>query len=217
MISPVSGLALDNQASTIEQLVACYGSWEGIRTNHIISASGSFFDEHGSSRGLSTPDDLALMLHLRRTCDLLIVDAATARSENYKKPAGAKLAIVSRSGDFSNLPVTEAVSGVALFSPGLIEPTNDQKSMHIMISEDSPFNSLLDWAKGQGMRSLLLEAGPTLTKICVAEKLVVESALTVTPRLSVSDLQELRNPFDAQARLVSGAESTNATFTLWRF
>lgn len=217
MISPVSGLALENQASTIEQLAACYGPWEGIRTNHVMSASGSFFDEHGSSRGLSTPEDLALMLYLRKTCDLLIVDAATARAENYKKPAGANLAIVSRSGDFSDLPATEAVAGVALFSPGLIEPTSDQSSKHVTISVDSPFHSLLDWATGQGMSSLLLEAGPTLTKICVAEKLVVESALTVTPRLLESDLQDLRNPFDAQAQLVSGAESTNATFTLWRF
>lgn len=216
MISPVSGLALDNQVSTIKELAACYGSWEGIRTNHVVSTSGSFFDSLGSSRGLSTPEDLALMLTLRKSCDLLIVDAATARSENYKKPAFGQLAIVSITGNFSAIPVAKQDEGVILFSPESTQGTDEKKQKHVIISANSPFHSLLDWAKGRGMKSLLLEAGPTLTKICFAEKLVSESALTITPRLSGPDQEEFRHPLSREARLISVAESTTASFTLWR-
>lgn len=216
MISPVSGFAQDKKVSTIEQLGECYGPWRGIRTNHVISASGSFFDDLGSSRGLSTPEDLALMLHLRKTCDLLIVDAATARAENYRKPAFGHLAIVSKSGNFSRISATGQAKGVTLFSPQLATESKQQESEHVIISADAPFHSLLRWAKDQGMKALLLEAGPTLTEICFAQQMVAESALTITPKLSIEDLQGFRYPFNHEAKLVSVAEADNATFTLWR-
>jgi hypothetical protein len=54
MISAISGLALSRQVTNTEELAHSYGPWSGIRTNHVMSTSGSFFDESGSSRGLST-------------------------------------------------------------------------------------------------------------------------------------------------------------------
>jgi hypothetical protein len=69
MITPVSGLALAGDATDAAKLANSYQLWGGIRTNHIISSSGSFVDKFGSSRGLSTPEDLALLIELRKLAD----------------------------------------------------------------------------------------------------------------------------------------------------
>ena len=217
MIAALSGLALSNQVSTVEELAKSYGSWDGIRTNHVISSGGSFFDESGSSRGLSNREDLELLLALRKQSDLVIVDAATARNEQYKKFSSSRLAIVSATGNFQSIPAASASTGVTLFSPN--DPTRDGDSQleHVAIDPAEPFVALLDWARRMQMKTLLLEAGPTLTKVCFATTEVAQSAITITPRLSPESLTPKWNPFSDSGSLVSLAESEAATFTLWNY
>lgn len=216
MISALSGLALSKQVSTVEELAKSYGGWDGIRTNHVISSTGSFFDEAGSSRGLSTSEDLELLLALRRQADLVIVDAATARNEQYKKLSSSHLAIVSASGNFQSIPAANASSGATLFSPS--NPSrDDSKHEHVVIDPSEPFVALLDWARRKQLKALLLEAGPTLTKVCFATTHVAQSAITVTPRVSPESLTPSWNPFSDSGSLVSLAESDDASFTLWAY
>jgi riboflavin biosynthesis pyrimidine reductase len=217
MIAALSGLALSNQVSTVEELAKSYGSWDGIRTNHVVSSGGSFFDESGSSRGLSNREDLELLLALRKQSDLVIVDAATARHEQYKELSYSHLAIVSATGDFQSIPAASATTGVTLFSPN--DPTRDGDSQleHVAIDPAEPFVALLDWAKRMKMESLLLEAGPTLTKLCFATSQVAQSAITITPRLALESLTPQWNPFSDSGSLVSLAESEDASFTLWAY
>jgi riboflavin biosynthesis pyrimidine reductase len=217
MIAALSGLALSNQVSTVEELAKSYGSWDGIRTNHVISSGGSFFDESGSSRGLSNREDLELLLALRKQSDLVIVDAATARNEQYKKFSSSRLAIVSATGDFQSIPAASASTGVTLFSPNDPTRDGDSKLEHVAIDPAEPFVALLDWAKRMQMKTLLLEAGPTLTKVCFATTEVAQSAITITPRLSPESLTPQWNPFSDSGSLVSLAESEAATFTLWNY
>lgn len=216
MIAALSGLALSNQASTAEELAKSYGSWDGIRTNHVISSTGSFFDEAGSSRGLSTREDLELLLALRKQADLVIVDAVTARNEQYKKLSSSHLAIVSASGNFNSIPAVTASSGATLFSPGTPR-RDDSKLEHVVIDPSEPFAALLDWARRMNLKALVLEAGPTLTKVCFATTHVAQSAITITPRLSPESLTSKRSPFSDSGSLVSLAESEDATFTLWAY
>lgn len=217
MIAALSGLALSHQVSTVEELARSYGSWDGIRANHVISSTGSFFDESGSSRGLSTKEDLELLLALRIQADLVIVDAVTARNEQYKKLSSSHLAIVSTSGNFESIPAASASSGVTLFSP--TSPTRDggSKLEKVSIDPSEPFVALLDWARRMQMKALLLEAGPTLTKVCFATSQVAQSAITITPRHSPESLTPEWNPFSDSGSLVSLAESEDATFTLWTY
>ena len=216
MIAGLSGLALSSQVSTVEELAKSYGGWDGIRTNHVISSSGSFFDESGSSRGLSTKEDLELLLALRIQADLVIVDAATARNEQYKKLSSSHLAIVSTSGNFDSIPAATASSGATLFSPST--PRRDDSMLeHVSIDPSEPFVALLDWARRMQMKTLLLEAGPTLTKVCFATSQVAQSAITITPRLSPESLTPEWNPFSDSGSLVSLAQSEDATFTLWTY
>lgn len=216
MIAALSGLALSKQVSTAQELAKSYGSWDGIRTNHVISSTGSFFDEAGSSRGLSTREDLELLLALRRQADLVIVDAATARKEQYKKLSSSHLAIVSASGNFEAIPTANASSGATLFSPS--NPSRDDSKLeHVVIDSSEPFLALLDWARRMQLKALLLEAGPTLTKVCFATTHVAQSAITITPRLLHESLTPKWNPFSDSGSLVSLAESEDASFTLWAY
>lgn len=217
MISAISGLALSRQVTNAEDLAQSYGPWSGIRTNHVVSTRGSFFDETGSSRGLSTKEDLELLLALRKQADLVIVDAVTARNEQYRKLSSAHLAIVSASGNFRSIPAATATSGVTLFAPSIQESDNDSKPEVITIDPAEPFASLLTWASRMQLDSLLLEAGPTLTKLCFKTSQVAQSAITVTPKVPLEDLDRLGNPFSNQGSLVSVAQSSDATFTLWSY
>ena len=216
MITPVSGLALAGDATDAAKLANSYQLWGGIRTNHVISSSGSFVDQLGSSRGLSTPEDLALLIELRKLADLVVVDAATARNEKYNRLSHAHLAIVSASGDFTSIPATSATDKVTLFSEA--KPTVETAGVdHHQIASADPFRQILLWAKGLGMSSILVEAGPRLTKICFETTKVSQSAITFTPKLPRNAVSGSMNPFSPSGELVSLAESTNASFTLWSY
>jgi riboflavin biosynthesis pyrimidine reductase len=216
MITPVSGLALAGEATDTAKLANSYQPWRGIRTNHVISSSGSFVDQFGSSRGISTTEDLALLIELRKLADLVVVDAATARNEKYKRLSHAHLAIVSASGDFTSIPATSATDKVTLFSES--KPTVETAGVdHHQIASDDPFSQILLWAMGLGMSSILVEAGPSLTKICFETTKVSQSAITFTPKLPRNAVNRSMNPFSPSGELVSLAESTNASFTLWSY
>jgi riboflavin biosynthesis pyrimidine reductase len=217
MITALSGLAHSSHATDVADLARSYGSWVGIRTNHVVSAEGSFFDETGSSRGLSTPEDLELLLALRKEADLVIVDAATARNENYRKLSQTHLAIVSASGSFDSIPATSSLSGVTLFSPSAPTISGNSEIEHVVINPKEPFASVLDWASKASLNALLLEAGPTLTKIAFKTSAVIQSAITITPKLAESSLTPQWNPFSSKGKLISHAESEDASFTLWSY
>jgi riboflavin biosynthesis pyrimidine reductase len=217
MIAALSGLALSNQVSTVEELAKSYGTWNGIRTNHVVSTTGSFVDESGSSRGISTREDLELLLALRKQADLVIVDAATARNEQYRKFSSAHLAIVSASGNFQSIPAASASGGVTLFCPNTLLSDSLSELEHVAIDPSEPFVALLDWARTMQLSSLLLEAGPTLTKLCFATSHVAQSAITITPRLALESLTPQWNPFSDSGSLVSLAASEDASFTLWSY
>lgn len=217
MISAVSGLALLHNASNPKDLAVSYGSWSGIRTNHVVSSSGSFFDENRSSRGLSTIEDLELLLALRKHADLVIVDAETARNEKYGNLSSAHLAIVSASGNFKSIPAASSSTGVSLFSPVAPNVDSDCSLEHVEVHHKDPFDALQNWATQRKMNSLLLEAGPTLTRLCFATNSVTQSAITVTPKQAADHRGKTLNPFTDKGSLASLAESDSATFALWHY
>lgn len=217
MIKAVSGLSLSTSASTPSELAQSYGSWDGIRTNHVINSTGSFFDANGSSRGISTTEDLELLIELRKHSDLLIVDAATARLEKYRKTSFAHLAIVSATGNFEGIPAAKSLSGVTLFSPLGTDVLGRGATEHVQISPDEPFRGILDWATLTQMNSLLLESGPTLTRLAFESNCVTQSAITITPGLpSGVDAVDM-NPFSKKGQLISVATGEGAIFTLWSY
>lgn len=216
MISPAYGLALEAKATSAMALADCYGSWVGIRSNHVISGAGDFSGTDGSSSSISSTVDRELLVALRSLADLVVVDAETARREHYKLPSsGALLAIFSQSGSFSEIPALEKeFNRSILFSPKA--PEGFQRHRHVPIPNlENPLEGLSQWAHDQGFPAVLLEAGPTLSKLAFRGKAVHQSALTIsTIKLDVDSIEKA-HPFDGSATLLSVANSEDATFTYW--
>jgi riboflavin biosynthesis pyrimidine reductase len=216
MISPAYGLALEAQDTSITALVDCYGTWVGIRSNHVINSSGELSGPDGSSRSISTPEDRELLIALRAKANLVVVDAKTARSERYGLPSsGAALAIFSATGDFTDIPAFESTKGSCyLFSPQV--PQQIRNNHHVQIhSVQNPLSDLSAWAKDKDMPAVLLEAGPTLTKTAYGNGLVAQSALTITGAHLDAESVANRHPFDHLAKLLSVAIGKGASFTYW--
>lgn len=217
MIKPIFGLAKATGATDSKSLAAAYGTWSGIRSNHVISQSGSFWGSDGSSRSISSKEDRELLVAIRSRSDLLVVDAATARLEQYRTPSsGTRLAIFSLSGNFEGIPaVEEQDTPVFLFSSSGEQLNSiSSKNVHVLIQSD-PFNGFQSWANDNEFDSILLEAGPTLTAKAFEAGIIGQSAITRTPLTATDAPETLENPFDKDAVLVSFAQSEDACFSLW--
>lgn len=217
MIKPIFGLAKASGASEPKSLAAAYGNWSGIRSNHVITQSGEFSGSDGSSRSISTKEDRELLVEIRSRTDLIVVDATTARLEQYRTPrSGAQLAIFSLTGDFDGIPAIEdQANTVFLFSSAAVR-TEQTSSKNVPVQIGSkPFDGFLNWANSNGFKSILLEAGPTLTALAFEAGIVRQSAVTRSPIASSDTPETQHNPFDKDAVLVSFAQSEDASFSLW--
>ena len=217
MIKPIFGLAKASGASEPKSLAAAYGNWSGIRSNHVITQSGEFSGSDRSSRSISTKEDRELLVEIRSRTDLIVVDATTARLEQYRTPrSGASLAIFSLSGNFEDIPVVDdQEASVFLFSASADRINReDSKNVHVQIL-GKPFDGFLTWANSNRFKSILLEAGPTLTALAFEAGIVRQSAVTRSPITSSDTPETQHNPFDKDAVLVSFAQSEDASFSLW--
>lgn len=216
MISPAYGLALEANATDASALAECYGPWEGICSNHVITPSGEFAGPDGSSRSISSEADRELLVALRSRADVIVVDAATARRERYAVPSsGARLAVFSSSGIFAGIPALEEPrDSCFLFSPK--QPMDFPERQYVPIrNPENPLQELSQWAHSKSLPALLLEAGPTLSKTAFNNKLVSFSALTISEQNQDLEALAKSHPFDDSALLVSVAHSNDATFTYW--
>jgi riboflavin biosynthesis pyrimidine reductase len=217
VIKPIFGLAEASGASDPKTLAAAYGDWSGIRSNHVITQTGKFSGSDGSSRSISNKEDRDLLLEIRSRSDLIVVDAATARLEQYRTPrSGARLAIFSSTGDFDGIPaLSDQANPVFLFSsPAINTSRESSKSKHVQIG-GKPFEGFQSWAYSNGFGSILLEAGPTLTRLAFEAGIVGQSAITRTQIAPSNTAETQQNPFDKHAVLVSFAQSDEASFSLW--
>lgn len=75
----------DLSAASAQELSALYASpdLKWMRANMVLTLDGNYVDENGSSRGLSHPTDLRLLLLLRAMSDVLVVGSRTALGEKY--------------------------------------------------------------------------------------------------------------------------------------
>lgn len=210
MITPVAGRAAELVVASIQELARSYGTWSGIRTNHIIRESGEFIGEDGSSRSISNPQDLELLLALRKQAEILVVDAATARTELYKAPTqDLLLVLVSATSNFAGIPAAESKSeNVFLASP-------QAAGSNWIATGSNPWKAIHSFAMNLSKPKILAESGPNLTRLAFQDGLVSQSAITITP--AQDDMLKLKrfHPFDQSARALSVAQGEWSTFTLW--
>ena len=150
--------------------------------NMVASVDGRATLE-GSSRALSSPVDLELLLGLRTQVDAVLVGTETLRRERYprlvRRPerravrvaeglAPDPLAVVlTRSGD---LP-----EDIGLFT----DPAQE-----VVVLAEGPAPALRRLRAERGVRSVLCEGGPTLNAALLRDGVVDELFLTLSPVLA---------------------------------
>ena len=158
----------------------------------VAGSNAEFFDESGSSRGLSNELDRLLIGKLRSISDVVVTGGNTARIENYVNPTKAKLAVITRSA---------VVDGDRI------------------ILNPPPSSELADWVIEtlglMGFKSILLEVGPSLARQFLDHDLVDEFCLTIpSGDLKVAD--QVMGALQAKLSLAESQSVDNTLFTIWR-
>ena len=138
----------------------------------------------GTSRKLGGPQDLQMLLALRRRADALIVGPGTVRAEGYG-PLPCPAVLVSRSFD---LP-WEAGLFAAPGQRVLVYTRAGGEAPEVAAdgrggAEDSTLPAVLADLRARGVERLLCEGGPTLNRALLDAGLLDELFLTLSPVVS---------------------------------
>ncbi|TDD66971.1 pyrimidine reductase family protein [Actinomadura rubrisoli] len=177
------------------------GAW--LRANMVASLDGAAqLDER--SGGLGNASDRHLFALLRGLADVVIVGAGTVRAEGYGpvrpeelvagtrdgRPPVPPLAIASRTLDLDfDAPVfTEAASRTIVLATATADPVRlraaRERADVIVAGQDTlDFPAALRELRARGHRRLLCEGGPMLLAQLVADGLLDELCLTLSPLL----------------------------------
>ncbi len=183
------------------------GRW--LRANMIASVDGAATDARGSSRGLSGPADRRLLVTLQGVSDVILVGAATARREAYKRsrpraevaqwrnmhglsPA-PRLAVVSASLDFDyRSELFQATDGpVPIIVTTMDAPLLRLATVHELVDVIEVGRGAVDLREAvaalaeRGLMRILCEGGPRLLGQLAAAGLVDEFCVTISPALAV--------------------------------
>ncbi|WP_232835751.1 dihydrofolate reductase family protein [Actinocorallia populi] len=157
------------------------GPW--LRANMIASVDGAAARD-GLSGGLGNEADRRLFHRLRELADVVLVGAGTVRAEGYGA-ARVPLAVVSRTLGFDySSPLFEGRTILVTTgrAPGLAEARAHAEV--IVAGENSvDHRSALAQLRERGLDKVLCEGGPALLGQLVAEGLLDELCLTVSPVL----------------------------------
>jgi riboflavin biosynthesis pyrimidine reductase len=137
----------------------------------------------GTSRALGGPQDLQMLLALRRRADALIVGPGTVRAEGYG-PLPCPAVLVSRSFDLPWDAGLFAAPGqrVLLYTRAGAEPPPVAATVETVPLTALP--EVLADLRGRGVERLLCEGGPTLNRALLDAGLLDELFLTLSPVVS---------------------------------
>lgn len=174
---------------SIAELLESYQPLVGLRANFVVNLAGDFQDASGSSRGISSHEDRALLIHLRRLSDLVLVSAATAETEQLSSTKAATLAIVAGARAMANFPALSQGSNAVVVlaavnaSREMVLDQSATAQLTLVQNETTDKISpteLLQACESLGFDSLLSEFGPNWLRQLDAVQLVDELCLTIT-------------------------------------
>lgn len=173
-----------------------------MRVNMVSSLDGAAWGPSGRSGELSSPADRAVLATLRGLCDVVLVGAATARSEGYRpvrprevwqeqragRPATPGIAVVTRSLDVHPDLLAEAPADAPtiVFTTGRAPKDRRRAAAQhaevIVAGEEAVGPSaVLSALAERGLLRVLCEGGPHLLAELGAADLVDELCLTLSP------------------------------------
>jgi riboflavin biosynthesis pyrimidine reductase len=194
-----------------------------VRAVMVSTLDGSASDAAGSSHGISSPADLALLGVLRALADVVLVGAGTARAEGYRplrartsfaqrraaagQPPAAVIAVVTRSGaldEVKELFVPGAGSLVVTCAGAPLAQLRDLAgNENVVVAGDDdvePGRAVAALAE-RGLRRLQLEGGPRLLGRFAAAHRLDELCLTWSPLVVAGQGQRITHGPPAALRL----------------
>jgi riboflavin biosynthesis pyrimidine reductase len=145
-----------------QDLVGRYSRIIGVRLSMVANSSLQTSGVSRSSADVSTSLDRELLKHLRSLADIAVTDAATAIAESYRPSKLVELEIWTKSGDARGLED----ASVGEFRPLRVQQIDDAVVRLQTLR--------------QTHSSILLETGPTVTKLLASAQEIDEASLTVT-------------------------------------
>ncbi len=178
-----------------------------LRANMVATVDGAARAPGGLSRGISSRADKRLFGALRGLADVILVGAGTARAESYGAPsvreryaaartaagqsASPALAVVSRSLDFDpDAPMFTAAGTRTIVLTVAAADRARQRALAEVATVIVAGDRTVDLATGltalheRGLRRVHCEGGPCLLAELVADDLLDELCLSVSPLLA---------------------------------
>ena len=214
-------MELDLTEATVLEIANFYKTSQEslLRANMVISKDGFFVDADGSSRGLSSPLDLKVLLTLRAISDCVLVGAKTAVSEAYRPPklseeyralniSNPRLAVLSRSlsfdlttrlfSDYDNRPIIfTQISADEIWLENL-RNLKDFADVEVL-ADPMDLANVVKILNQLNYQKIVCEGGPNLLAQLLALDLVDELDLTQSPvstgsatKISKSELEATR-------------------------
>ncbi|MBO0839383.1 MAG: pyrimidine reductase family protein [Sciscionella sp.] len=238
MLYPIAGT--DELAET--ELVRLYDYPRGLTrpwlaTNFVSSVDGAVTVD-GTSRGLSSPADKTVFLLGRDLADVILVGANTALVEGYRgvresetrigrrRAAGLSrlppIAVVSNSGAIppdSPLIVDTSVPPLVITTKRAGERRRDELAAagaDVVIAGDAEVDlrTALRALDERGLRRITCEGGPRLFGSVIAQDLVDELRLTVSPMLTAGDTGRIATGLPATPARLRLASAIHANDSL---
>ncbi|WP_394356431.1 pyrimidine reductase family protein [Spiractinospora alimapuensis] len=196
-----------------------------VRANMVSSVDGAAWDAEGRSRGLSSAADRAVLAALRGLSDVVVVGAATARTEGYRpvrprevwagvragRPRTPRIAVVTRGLDIHPelwRDAPEDARTVVLTTERAPRERRAEMARHadvVVAGETDVEPSAAVAALAElGLSRVLCEGGPRLLAEFSAADVVDELCLTLSPTLCGGDAP----------RILSGGATTTHRLTL---
>ena len=162
----------------------------------------------GTSGALGNSNDREVLLTLRDLADVVLVGAGTASGEGYGPPRtpGLRIGVVTNSGHVdltaplftsgSGFVVAPQAAEVDESAVDVLRAGRDRVDLALALTE---LTSIIP-----GVRFVQVEGGPTLNAALIADDLVDELNLTISPRIVGSD----------SARIVHRAPAVDRGFEL---
>ncbi len=164
-----------------------------VRANMVVTLDGSITGPSGTSRTISSAEDHELLLLLRRTCDVIMIGASTARAEGYRRPA-VPLVIISgslrgladvpalREDDTTGRPRPIVIT-TERSDPAARQALEPYAEVEVCGEEAVDLGLALAALDRRGYRRVHCEGGPHLLGELVSADLLDELFVTITPIL----------------------------------
>jgi riboflavin-specific deaminase-like protein len=160
-----------------------------LRANMVSTVDGSVTDADRLSGGISGPADKALFASLRTMADAVLVGAGTVRAERYR-PAALPIVVVSRRLDLDPAaPLFAEAEHRTVVVTARDAPPDRLAAMAEVADVVATGEGVVDLTAGlgelrqRGLAHLLCEGGPMLLGALLAEGLVDELCVAMSPRV----------------------------------